>query len=142
VKSNTYIIGKNDLVSKNLNLPCSEMAACGDSIYMYSVEWSKITEKNIISYAIVNTRTQTVVSKNFITDGTEKQIQIPYGLAINPQTRDIYVTDAKDYVSPGVLYCFDRYGKRKWTVVTGESPAHIVFTGKRLQNLEILNTNY
>lgn len=139
--SNTYIIDKNDLVTKTLNLPCSEMAACGDSIYLYSVEWSNLSQKNTISYAIVNTKTQSIASTNFITDGTERQIVIPYGLAINPQTRDIYVTDAKDYVSPGVLYCFDRYGKRKWAVVTGDIPAHIAFTHKKLQNLNILTPN-
>ncbi len=136
--SNTYIIGKNDMVTKVLHLPCSNMTASGDSIYMYSVEWSHITERNTITYAIVNTKTQTVVSRNFITDGTDKQIVIPYGLAVHPQTKDIYVTDAKDYISPGILYCFDKTGRRKWSVVTGEIPAHIVFTRHKLQNLNIL----
>lgn len=135
VPSNTYIIGSNDLVTKNLNLPCSNMTAIGDSIYMYSVEWNHLTQKNTISYAIVNTKTQAVVSRNFITDGTDKEIVIPYGLAIHPETRDIYVTDAKDYISSGVLYCFDRNGKRKWAVRTGDIPAHIVFTKKRLNSL-------
>lgn len=96
---------------------------------------------NTISYAIINTKTQAIVSKNFITDGTEKQIQIPYGIAIKPETRDIYVTDAKDYVSPGILYCFDRNGKRKWAVITGDIPAHIVFTRKPLQNPDTLFKN-
>lgn len=136
--SNTYIIGKNDMVTKSLNLPCSEMTAIGDSIYLYSVEWSHITQRNTITYAIVNTKTQTVVSRNFITDGTDKQIVTPYGIAVHPENRDIYVTDAKDYVSPGVLYCFDKYGKRKWAVVTGEIPAHIVFTRHRLQGISSL----
>ncbi len=135
ISSNTYIIGKNDLVSKVMNLPCSEMTAMGDSIYMYSVEWSHITQKNTITYAIVNTKTQTVVSRNFITDGTDKQIVVPYGLAIHPETWDIYITDARDYVSPGVLYCFDRNGKRKWSVVTGDIPSSMVFTKKRLTSL-------
>lgn len=135
IPSNTYIIGKNDLVTKALNLPCSQMTAMGDSIYMYSVEWSHISQRNTITYAIVNTKTQRIVSRNFITDGTKKQIVIPYGLAIHPETRDIYVTDARDYVSPGVLYCFGKDGKRKWSVVTGEIPAHIVFTKHRLTSL-------
>lgn len=140
--SNTYIIGRNDMVSKVMNLPCSEMTAMGDSIYMYSVEWSHITQKNTITYAIVNTKTQTVVSRNFISDGTDKQIVIPYGIAVHPATRDIYVTDAKDYISPGVLYCFDRNGKRRWSVVTGEIPAHIVFTYHPLQTLDILEPEH
>lgn len=133
--SNTYIIGKNDMVSKVMNLPCSGMATMGDSIYMYSVERSHVTSRDIITYAIVNTKKQTVVSRNFITDGTQEQILIPYGIAIHPETRDIYVTDAKNYVSPGTLYCFDRNGKRKWSVITGNIPSSVVFTKNRLTSL-------
>lgn len=139
--SNTYIIGKNDMVIKTLDLPCSNMTASGDSIYMYSVEWSHITQSNTVSYAIVNTKSRNIVSRNFITDGTEKRIKVPYGLAINPDTKEIFVTDAKDYVSPGTLYCFTPDGKKKWEVTTGDIPAHIVFTRKKLDNEVILKEN-
>jgi DNA-binding beta-propeller fold protein YncE len=137
-ETKTYIIDKNDMVCKTLDLPCSNMAVAGDSIYAYGTEWSHVSKDNTVSYAIINTKTQTVVSRNFITDGTEQQIVIPYGIAVHPVTGDIYVMDARNYVSPGVLYCFDRYGKKKWSVITGDMPAHIAFTRKRLQNLEIL----
>jgi DNA-binding beta-propeller fold protein YncE len=73
------------------------------------------------------------VSRNFITDGTDKKIEVPYGIAVNPETREIFVTDAKDYVNPGRLYCFTPDGKKKWEVTTGDIPAHIVFTRKRLK---------
>jgi DNA-binding beta-propeller fold protein YncE len=53
-------------------------------------------------------------TRNFITDGTEQKIKIPYGIMVNPLTKDIYVTDAKNYVSLGTLYCFDKDGKQKW----------------------------
>jgi DNA-binding beta-propeller fold protein YncE len=68
-----------------------------------------------------------MVSRNFITDGTERQIAVPYGIAVNPDTREILITDAKDYVTPGTLYCFSPDGKKKWDVVTGDIPAHIAF---------------
>ena len=67
------------------------------------------------------------VSTNFITDGTDKEITIPYGIAIHPETGDILITDAKNYVSSGTLYCFDRNGRKKWSVRTGDIPAHIAF---------------
>ena len=38
-----------------------------------------------------------------------------------------YVTDAKNYVSSGVLHCYSRAGRRKWSVRTGDIPAHTVF---------------
>ena len=65
------------------------MTLCGDSLYVYSTEWSWITNKNTITYAIVDTKTKRVVSRNFIRDGTDKTIQIPYGVAVNLDTREI-----------------------------------------------------
>ena len=112
------------------------MTLCGDSLYVYSTEWSWITNKNTITYAIVDTKTTRVVSRNFIRDGTDKTIQIPYGVAVNLDTREIFVTDAKDYVTPGTLYCFDPDGKKKWSVTTGDIPAHIAFTYQKLRPLE------
>ncbi|MDR0724910.1 MAG: YncE family protein [Prevotellaceae bacterium] len=136
IHSNTYILNtKNDMVTHILNLPASELCAAGDSIYVYSSEWNNNTSKNTVSYAIINTQTQSVVSQNFITDGTDKQIEAPYGIAVNPETREIYVTDAKNYINPGMLYCFTPDGRKKWETSdgTGDVPAHIAFTRKKLK---------
>ncbi|MBL7735349.1 MAG: YncE family protein [Chitinophagaceae bacterium] len=135
VPSNIYIIGPTDKVTDVLNLPASNMVISGDSLYVYSAAWSNIANSNTITYAIVNTRQKSIVSRNFITDGTEKNITIPYGLAINPETREIFVTDAKNYVSPGRLHCYSPEGKHKWDVETGDIPAHIVFTRQKLTSL-------
>lgn len=137
-RSMTFVIdSKSDRVTDRLELlPNSNMTLCGDSLYVYSTDWSYITNKNTVSYAIVDTSTKRVVSRNFITDGTDKEIKIPYGIAVNPDTREIFVTDAKDYITPGTLYCFSPDGKKKWSVTTGDIPAHIVFTDKPLQPLQ------
>ena len=57
---------------------------------------------------------------------------MPYGVAVNPITKDIYVTDAKDYLTPGRLYCFGSDGIKKWDVLTGYIPAHFVFIGENI----------
>lgn len=134
IPSKTFVIdSRTDEVTDELKLlPNSEMTVCGDSLYVYSTEWSYHTQSNTISYAIVNVRTKKIVTRNFITDGTEKRIVIPYGVAVNPLTHEIFVTDAKDYVTPGTLYCFNSDGTKKWSVETGDIPAHIVFTRKKL----------
>lgn len=142
--SKTFIIDTNtDKVIDELPLlPNSNMALSGDSLYVYSVEWSHITQKNTITYAIFDTKLRRTVSRNFISDETVKVIKIPYGIAINRETKEFFTTDAKDYVTPGTLYCFDqKTGKKKWSVMTGDIPAHIVFTNKRLQNLDLLSKN-
>lgn len=135
--SKTYVIDtKTDEVTDVLNLlPNSNMTLKGDSLYVYSTEWSYVTNSNSISYAIVDTRTKKVVTRNFIKDGTDKRIKIPYGLAVNSNNGEFFVTDAKDYVTPGTLYCFNPDGTKKWQVITGDIPAHIVFTRKKLKPL-------
>lgn len=135
IPSNLFVLGKKKgynrmQVTDTIGIPCSNMAVHGDSLYVYSTEWSNISGENTVSYALVNTRTHKVVSKSFITDGTEKDITIPYGIAIHPESGDIYITDAKNYVSSGTLYCYNKSGKRKWGVRTGDIPAHMAFLYK------------
>ncbi len=117
-------------VTDTLAVACSNMAIHGDSLFYYATEWNNYSQSNAISYGIIDVRTKEVVSTNFITDGTEKDITIPYGIAIHPETGDIFVTDAKNYVSSGTLYCFSPDGKKKWSVRTGDIPAHIAFLEK------------
>ncbi len=135
--SKTYIIdSETDQVTKVMDLPVSEMTLCGDSLYVYSTEFSYLTNSSTTSYAIVNTKTQLVVTRHFITDGTEDEIEVPYGIAVNPVTKEIFVTDAKDYVTPGTVFCFSPEGIKKWEATTGDIPAHIVFTSKKLKDIE------
>lgn len=127
--SDVFVIDSHtDQVIGNLGIAASEMHLCGDSIYMTSVEWSYVTESNSIGYAIYDVLWQKIVSHNFITDGTDKEIEIPYGVAVNPETKEIFVADATNYVTPGYLYCFSPDGKKKWKVMTGDIPAHFAFT--------------
>lgn len=112
-----------------LDVPVSSMWLDGDSLYVVSAQWSYVTMSNEITNAIVDVSKREKVCDNFIKDGTEKEIKIPYGVAVNPITKDIYVTDAKNYVNPGYLHCYGQDGKRKWSVRTGDIPAHFAFFG-------------
>lgn len=133
IPSKTYVIdSKTNKVTDSLDLANGNMTLCRDSLYIYSNEWSYVTNSWTVSYAIVNTKTKEIVTKNFITDGTDKQITTPYGIAVNPNTGEFFITDAKDYVTPGTLYCFTPDGKKKWQITTGDIPAHIVFTKEQL----------
>ncbi len=110
----------------------SEMVIFGDSMYFYGSHWSDETMSNQITYGVFNIQSQIPNNpypisniQSFITDGTEKNIKIPYGIQVNPYNGDIYITDAKNYVSSGQLHCYSREGKRKWSVRTGDIPAHM-----------------
>lgn len=127
-RPNLYVIDSNtDKVTHQLDVPVSEMCLSGDSIYYYGVSFSYSSGKNEVSYGILNTQTKKVVSDRIITDGTEKQIMMPYGLQINPFTKEIFITDAQDYVVSGMLYSFSPEGKFQWKVLAGNIPAHVVF---------------
>lgn len=129
--SRLYFIDKTlEKVTDTIPIAVSNYYLDGDSLYVYSTEWSYITYSNVITYGIVDTRTHKVVSRAFITDGTDKEIEIPYGIMVHPTTKDIYVTDAGNYVSPGMLYCFTKEGKKKWGVRTGDIPAHFALLPK------------
>ena len=119
---------------KSFDTRVSSMWLDGDSLYVIGVQFSYVTMKNEVTYAIINTATIEQVADNFITDGTERDISIPYAVAVNPITKDIYVTDGKDYVSPGWLFCYSAEGKLKWSVRTGDIPGHFAFLGKNIKN--------
>ncbi len=116
-----------ETVSDSLNVAVSDLDIVGDSLYLLATEWSYIDMQDVITYGIVDVKTRQLVSHSFITDGTEKSIQKPYGLRVNPVTGDIYVTDAKNYVTPGTLYAFSKAGVLLWSVRTGDIPAHLTF---------------
>ena len=118
------------VVTDTLNIPCSNLWIDDDCLYYYSTEWNNNTQSNTIGYGVIDIRTKKVIRDSFISDGTEKDIKIPYGIAVHPVTKDIYVTDAKNYVSSGTLYCYDQDGFQKWGVRTGDIPAHMVFVNK------------
>ena len=105
----------------------SEMVIIGDSMYFYGSHWNEETMSNQITYGVLNIQYPITNTQSFITDGTEKNIKIPYGIQVNPYNGDIYITDAKNYVSSGQLHCYSHEGKRKWSVRTGDIPAHMCF---------------
>ncbi len=117
-------------MERKLDIRCSNMAIKGDSLYYFATGWNASAAENEVSYGIIDVRSQEVVSESFITDGTDREITVPYGIAVHPENGDIFVTDAKNYVSSGTLYCFDRHGRKKWSVRTGDIPSQICFLPK------------
>ena len=127
--SKLYCINaQTDQLTDSINIPVSNFYLDEDKLYIISAIWG--STNNEISYKIVDVVSKQIISNNFITDGTTSEIKMPYGIAVDPRTKDIYVTDAKNYVTPGTLYCFDKEGKQKWNVRTGDIPAHFAFLKK------------
>lgn len=129
--SDLYVIDpKSKQIVKDMDMAVSDMWVDGDMAYVISTAWSYVTGENTVSYAKVDMQTMAVVEKSLIKDGTDKRIKLPYGIAVNPITKDFYVTDAKSYVVSGTVYCFDKEGILKWSKTAGQIPAHFAFLGQ------------
>lgn len=129
--SNLFVIDtKTDEKKMQLDIPVLGMCLVDDALYFYSVAWSYLTNSNKITYGILDTKTKKIISDQIITDGTDKKIMIPYGLQVNLETKEIYITDAQNYVVTGAIYCFAPDGKLKWKTTAGNIPAHFAFIYK------------
>ena len=124
-----YLVKKGDKyeLGGSVNVPVSSMALAGDKIYVIGSTYTPPSWALTTTYNIVNAKTRKLESGSFITDGTESGITTAYTVTVNPGNGDIYVTDAKDYVSSGTLHCYTGSGKHKWSVRTGDIPARIAF---------------
>ena len=118
VDANTEIVKKS--IDSNVYL----IRVSGDKLYAtggYGIDQKVI---------VFNTNDLSVSKNNFITDGTV--ITATYGLNIDDETGDVYITDAKDYVSPGEVFCFDKTGTKKFSfsVTPGINPDKVVLIKK------------
>lgn len=110
-----------DEVVSVYNLELNNMAFYGNSAYFYSYDFS--TEEYTVQ--IFDLSSETVTNNHFITDGTT--LKVPYGIAINPQNGDVFLTDAQNFTVNGDVYCFGQDGKRKFSFEVGINPSVIVF---------------
>ncbi len=117
----------SDTILCSFNLPIGDICISGDSLYIIGKAFNMVTFEEETSYAIIDIHEKRLLTTCFITDGSEHQIRQPYGIAVHPLTHDIYLTDVKDYISPGMLHCYSSEGILRWSVRAGDIPAHIAF---------------
>lgn len=131
VPSRLYVIStQTEQVKKVFDIAAGNLVIDDDLAYIYSTQFNTLTGKSTVSYDMLNVKDEVLLSRKFITDGSDNLIKVPYGIAVHPVSKDVFVTDATDYVTPGVLYCFDAAGKKKWSVETGDIPAQFAFVYK------------
>ncbi len=131
IASKLFVIDtKTDLVKKTFDIACANLWIAGDQAYVIGSEFNYTTSENVITYSLINTKTETLIPQSFLPKSVSDLITTPYGIAVDPISFNIYITDAGDYVSPGKLYCIDKDGNTKFIVTTGDIPAHIAFKQK------------
>ena len=118
---------QTDAVKKSFDIVCSNLTIAGDTAYIIGSGFSYTTFEQITAYSMINVKTETLLEGSFLPKSVRDIIKTPYGIAVDPVSKNIYITDATDYVSPGKLYCVDKDGNTKFTVTTGDMPAHFAF---------------
>lgn len=131
VPSSLFVIdAATGQVKKDFHIPVSEMTIVNDKLYYYGNEFSYNTHTYKKTFGIIDVKTEQVISTTMIDQQYADAIKTPYGIAVNPVTGDIYVTDARNYVSTGYVYCFDKNGHFRWKTEGGNIPAHFTFLYK------------
>lgn len=110
-----------------VEVPVSNMCIVGDSLYYIGVQWNETSKKNSIEYGIVNVCQHKVIAHSLSSAPEIQSIEMPYGIIVNPQKKDFYLMDAKNYVSSGELLHFKADGTFDWRVWTGDIPAEAAF---------------
>ena len=104
------------------DLEILNLAIHGDTAYAYHYDFMSDNGSKII---MINVKNETVISNNFISDGTV--IETIYSVAVDKYYGDVFLTDARGFVNTGKVICFSREGKKKYSFEAGLNPGHIVF---------------
>lgn len=129
IPSRLYVVDPHrSRVVNEIDTPIDNLWIHGDSAYIYHAE------RGNNSYAILNLLTHRIDDTAIIKDGTDSGIKLPSLIAVHPITREIFIADARNYVSSGRLHCYSPEGIRLWTQTTGEIPSSLTFRELRIEN--------
>ena len=98
-------------ILKRITTPCANISICGNTAYVIDNETNTLRAFSTIDFA---EQPQPIDIKNY---------EHPYGLLATDEA--LYITDAKNYVSSGVLHCYGYDGHEHWRALTGDIPGHL-----------------
>lgn len=104
------VVLRDEQVVRRIAMPCANLSVCGAQVGVLDAE-----NRQLCLFSSADMQPAATLSLS----GMEH----PYGLLLDEWC--VYVTDAKNYVSSGVLHCFDYTGQQRWTARTGDIPGHL-----------------
>ena len=111
-----------DLSTENVTeiaSPCTNLIMANGFAYCYDFDW--FTHQAVF-YRINLT---TFAKEDFVLSGSG-DIVSPYGIAINKGNGNIYVTDSRNFLSNGDIYCFSATGAFCYKCECGVGPSKVV----------------
>lgn len=131
INSNLFMIDtQTDEVTKTFNTMCNFMTIAGDKAYIVINEFNYDTEEYIKDYRTLDLTTQTILDGSFVDQSVQAQIGYPYGICVDPNTGKVYIADARNFSTPGWLYCVDSDGALVFKQQTGDIPSHFALVYK------------
>ena len=118
------------VLNGRMDAQVSDLCIVGDSLYFYGVGYNEKTKENTRSYGIIDVRRHQLVSTSLSDSQELQKMRMPYGIIVHPANRDVYLMDAKNYVSSGELLHFHADGTFDYKVRTGDIPGHAAFLVK------------
>ena len=105
------VVLQGNQVIKRIATPCANISIQGATAYVIHGDENKLRAFSTIDFA---EQTCPINIEHF---------EHPYGLLATSDA--LFITDAKNYVSSGVLHCFAYDGHERWTAKTGDIPGHL-----------------
>ncbi len=131
IPSQLFVVDtKEQKVTNTFDIPTNNLTIVDNIAYIIGSAFSYETFEWEIDYRMIDIKNEELLEGSFLPKSVSDEIEMPYGIAVDPLSKDIYITDARDYVSPGTLYCIDKNKTVKFTVKTGDIPAHFAFVYK------------
>ena len=96
---------------KRISTVCSNISIQGSTVYVIDNNEKKLRAFSTIDF----TEQECPIDIN--------KYEHPYGLLATDDA--LYITDAKNYVSSGLLYCYGYDGHERWHAKTGDIPGHL-----------------
>jgi len=129
VKSSLKVIDSNTDEVKHTfpNIEALSLSVEGDTAYVYYYDYTTGSGSHIM---LIDVKNEAVLSTSFIADGTT--ITTAFGIAVDRENGDVFISDAKGFVNTGEVVCFDQYGYKKYSFTAGLNPGKMVFLTKRV----------
>ena len=110
-----------------MDVQATEMAIVGDTLYYIGTTDAAVKGGKSVDMGLVDIVAHKTISTTLFGAKEVGEMTMPYGIAVNPYTKDFYLMDAKNYVSSGQLLHFSPEGRFLWKTWTGDIPSRAAF---------------
>ncbi len=106
-----------------LHVAPSQLWLDGEKLYILGTDYITYSQ-TLVCY---DTRTKTLNESPF-PEAVSAKFTAPYAIAVHPRSKEIFITDAKDFTSLGMIYCLSPDGTTiRWESTAGIMPGHVAF---------------